>query len=219
MKNLSLNLALIEDDPIFSNLIFKLAENDNEHRFAVKAFSSASNAIEAIKKNNPYDLFLVDLGLPDMDGVDVIRDLNISFPDTPIMVLSVITSESTLLRSIQAGARGYVSKNESNESILKSIKEALKGNFPISPMLARYLFKLAQSTNSNGEKNIKNNLTAKEMEILNLIADGKEYLEIAKKLKVAISTIQTHIRKLYKKLNAHSKTQAILKARESGILN
>ena len=218
MKNLSLNLALIEDDPIFSNLIFKLAENDNEHRFTVKAFSSASSAIGAIKKNL-YDLFLVDLGLPDMDGVDVIRYLNISFPETPIMVLSVITSESTLLRSIQAGARGYVSKNESNESILKSIKEALKGNFPISPMLARYLFKLAQSTNSNGEKNIKNNLSAKEMEILYLIADGKEYMEIAKKLKVAISTIQTHIRKLYKKLNAHSKTQAILKARESGILN
>jgi DNA-binding NarL/FixJ family response regulator len=57
------------------------------------------------------------------------------------------------------------------------------------------------------------------MEILYFIADGKEYMEIAKKLKVAISTIQTHIRKLYKKLNAHSKTQAILKARESGILN
>jgi DNA-binding NarL/FixJ family response regulator len=131
----------------------------------------------------------------------------------------MLYDQAIITNASREGARGYVSKNESNESILKSIKEALKGNFPISPMLARYLFKLAQSTNSNGEKNIKNNLTAKEMEILNLIADGKEYLEIAKKLKVAISTIQTHIRKLYKKLNAHSKTQAILKARESGILN
>jgi DNA-binding NarL/FixJ family response regulator len=218
MKNLSSNLMLIEDDPIFSKLIYKLVTNDPDEEFHITTSNSAEESVEIIKKNSLYDLFLVDLGLPDIDGIDLIKELHALYPTTPIMVLSIVTSESALLKSIQGGAVGYISKSESPSSILKAIKEVIKGNYPISPMLARYLFKHAKSSNLENKKN-KKMLSKREMEILFLIADGMEYIEIAKNLNIGISTVQTHIRKLYKKLNAHSKTQAISKARIEGILN
>ena len=90
-----------------------------------------------------FHLALVDIGLPDISGIEVIRQIRSAMGDTPILVISVINAEQTLLEAIRAGASGYLLKDEAEEAIAHAISDVLRGNYPISPALARSLFRLA----------------------------------------------------------------------------
>lgn len=216
LENPDKKILLIEDDPIFSQLINKLANNQG-----IKVISTpyGNQALELIQKEAKFDLILVDLGLPDINGIELISKIYLIIQHIPILVISVISSEQSLLSAIQAGARGYVLKDDSEKALMNSIIEAIKGNYPISPMLARYLFKLAkQETKVLISDTMSVKLTKQEIKVLEEISNGKSYEEISKILEVSLSTIQTHIRNLYKKLNVHSQTQALLKAKTIGLL-
>lgn len=164
-----------------------------------------------------FDLMLVDLDLPDMSGVEIIRTAHRHFPRTPVVAISVITAEESVLAAIRAGARGYIVKDGTEAQIADAIEQVFAGNYPISPGLARYLFRLAGApgTDPDGERI---DLSPKETAVLSLFAHGYSYAEAATQLGVAISTVQTHVRHLYRKLNAQTKIQAVSKARQQGLL-
>lgn len=211
-------VLLVEDDPVFSSQMRSaVSELDSEWR--VVACQSAQQAFDFIDSpGNHVDLALVDLGLPDQDGTEVIRQIRSRFQESHIMVISVIAAEQRVLSAIRAGAQGYILKEEDPVAITSAIGQVMQGNYPISPALARCLFKLAGAPSdlSTGQVAIK--LSPKESLLLQLISQGLSYMDAAQQMGVATSTVQSHIRNLYRKLDAHSQVQAVNKAREHGLL-
>ena len=133
------------------------------------------------------------------------------------MVITVMASERSLLETIRLGAKGYVLKDDSLLSIQHALVSILEGHHPISPSLAHYLFKLAGSPLSPGSESFPA-LTTKENDLLQLLALGHNYEKAGQLMGIKISTVQHHIRNLYKKLQVHSQAQALCKAHTYGFL-
>ena len=216
MKKTPLNFLVIEDDPAFSSLVTRLLDEMFSNA-VIKQTSLGLEGISLFERHKPYDLVIVDLGLPDINGLEVILKISQLDPNVTILVMSVLSSENSLFEAINCGSRGYILKDESEESIRKSISESIKGNYPISPMLARFLFKYAkQDKQDKQDKYLR--LSPKELLVLENIAKGSSYFETAQNMKIKRSTVQTHIRRLYKKLNVHSQIEAVNKAGEIGLI-
>lgn len=210
-------VMIVEDDPVFTEQL-DMAIRGANGPWRVHHCRDAAQAFAFLDQPLFYlDLALVDLGLPDISGVEVIRKIRKRFPAIPILVVSVISAERSVLSAIRSGARGYLLKDDSKKSIASAIDDAMAGNYPISPALARYLFKIAGSPSSLGVDEIVA-LTSKEQEALKHLSKGRSYKETAELMGVALSTIQSHVRNLYSKLEVHSQMQAVEIARERGLL-
>lgn len=210
-------ILIIEDNPIFMVQIVEAASKitKSEDILSVSSGAEYNKIIYPLSKT--IDIALVDLGLPDISGIDIIKDLKSRSPDTIILVISVIAKQESVIEAIRAGARGYILKGESQTVIRKAILDVMEGNYPISPAIARYLFSLAEATKPLSSPPIE--LTNREKETLNHIASGLTYAETAQAMKVSLSTIQTNIRRLYKKLGASSQVQAVNRARSYGLIH
>ncbi|WP_295384979.1 response regulator transcription factor [uncultured Thiodictyon sp.] len=210
-------VVVVEDDPAFLRAIGEAVVQLGD-QWLVHGFRTGSEALACC--HHPaarLDLVLVDLGLPDIDGIEVIRTIHGRFPAVPIMVISVVSTEARVLTAIRAGALGYILKGDSSMSMTRAIEQLMAGNYPISPKLARYLFKLAGGEPPAGAPELPQ-LTSKETELLKHLASGKSYGQAGEAMGVALSTVQSYIRNLYRKLDVHSQTQAVSRAREHGLL-
>ncbi len=180
------------------------------------------------------DVLLVDLGMPDGTGLDVIRDAVARFPGCEPLVVSVFGDEENVLASIEAGAVGYIHKDAAPEDIAQTIVEMKAGASPISPMIARrVLAKYRSSLQAAGpgatpgtapvdaalDEVDRGLLSAREHEVLTLIARGFSYAEIARLKGLSVHTVQTHIKNLYGKLAVHSKSEAVFEATRLGLLS
>lgn len=212
----SSNIALIvEDEAVFIDYIKSLLSK-TDRDWTTHAFQKGQDALAFLESSTSApSIALVDLGLPDMSGVEVIDQIHSKYPRLPILVISVLSSEKNVLDAIRAGASGYLLKEDHETSILQSLKEFLNGNYPISAGLAHYLFKLAGKPEKPADIG---SFSKRELEILNCIAQGMSYMEAAAELDIRLGTVQTYIRSLYKKLDAHSQVQAISAARKKGLI-
>lgn len=220
MPNTSANALrralLVEDDAVFRRTLAEAVAGLGT-TWATHAFGNGRDAIAFCAEAACPDLALVDLGLPDCSGVEVIRALAQQCPRTPVMVVSVFADETRVLEAIRAGALGYILKGDSSMLITQAVEQLLAGVYPLSPMLANYLFKLARPGPTPSDPNAPR-LTPRETELLALIADGNSYAECARAMGIALSGVQTHVRNLYRKLGAHSQLQAVKRARDQGLL-
>lgn len=208
-------VMIVEDNPEFQWLLTRSLEMTGEN-WEVTTCAEISTAFAHIKTNKKgFDLALVDIGLPDGSGIEVISKLNRLNPDMPILVITIMRSEHTLVESIRAGAKGYLLKEDDEVSISKAIKQVLDQEYPISASLARYLFRLAQTPE---KAQGLSDLTRQEIAVLQNLSDGFTYQETANRLGVSISTVRTHIQKLYRKLNSNSGPEAVAKAKSIGII-
>lgn len=213
------NVLVVEDNPLFARTL-KQAIDHLGFRGQNYFCATGHEAHEAIASPlATIDLALVDLGLPDISGIEVIRSVHQRFPDIPIMVISVISSENSVIDAIRAGARGYILKGDSEAAIAQSIEQVAQGNYPISPSLARALFKLATPQRNAAPPKERFELTPREAETLQFIADGNTYEEVSQLMNISLATVQTHIRQLYRKLGVHSQMQAVKKARQHGLID
>ena len=208
-------VLIVEDNPQF---LFHLSDAvrgmGNEWR--IQSAETASHAISLLEDGGqPYRLALVDIGLPDRSGVDVIRTLSVTQPDVPVLVVSVISTEETVLAAIRAGARGYLLKDDSASTIRDAIAQVLNDQYPISPALARFLFRMAKSA---PEFTGVPPLTPRELDVLVALSQGMTYPEIADSLELSISTIRTHIQKIYRKLNAKTGSEAVAVAKSNQLI-
>lgn len=209
-------LLLVEDEPIHAQNLTE-AVASLEPPWDVIHCTTGSDALDHIEKpSHAFELAIVDLGLPDIGGLDIVRAWRKQFVHQPLLVVSAITAERTLLEAIRAGANGYLLKDGNVQAMAHCIEQVLQGHNPISPAIARYLFKLAGAPRSSAQSQIE--LTAKEKETLHHIGRGHSYSETATHMGVSLSTVQTHVRSLYRKLGAHSQMQAVIKAKEHGLI-
>jgi DNA-binding NarL/FixJ family response regulator len=206
---------VVEDDPGFEGVLLDSIRHLGPE-WQAKPLRLAQAAIDYVEsRNSPVDMALVDLGLPDRHGTDVIRSIRRHYTDVPILVVSVLAAEAAVVDAIKAGASGYILKDDNSLSIGNALNQVKDGIYPISPALARFLFKLAQDPKQDSRET---NLSEKEMEVLRNISRGHSYADVAKMMGISLSTVQTHIRHLYRKLGANSGVQAVTKAKETGLL-
>lgn len=182
------------------------------------------------------DILLTDLALPDGNGLDLIRLAGQMRPDCEALVISMFGDEDSVLSSVEAGALGYIHKDFTPDDIAQTILEMKAGASPISPMIARRVLAkyralqaeergaaapepqaLAPPT-GDARGPGRSLLSAREQEVLELIARGFSYVEISRLNAVSVHTIQSHIKNLYTKLAVHSKSEAVYEATRLGLL-
>ena len=210
---------VVEDDRFFQEVI-KEGMAQTVPACSVDLCRSAYEARAMIQSDGlNYHMAIIDLGLPDGDGLTIIRELARVSPRTPILVVSVSTEERRVLEAVRAGAIGYVVKGDTVLSITRAIDQLLNGIHPISAKLAGYFLRLAgrESPREANEAPIKR-LTARELDLLHEFALGKSYQEAAETMQISLTTVQTHTRNLYRKLGVKSSLRALSKAKDHGII-
>lgn len=179
------------------------------------AAPTLAEARSAIAEAAP-DLCLVDLGLPDGDGVDFIRNLKVK-AGAKALVATVFGDRATVMAALKAGADGYVLKSLTETELLAHIRQTLDGFTPVSPQVATYLLELlkpsATAAPAGGEA-----LSAKEVEILTVFGRGLTYAETATALGLTPNTVRDYVRKIYAKLNVHSRSEALFEAVSLGVM-
>ena len=210
-------VLLIEDDEPVCQRLARILEGWEQGRL-IAACGMLSEAKRVIDRE-PIDLLITDLRLPDGNGIEAIQRLKAISPDAEAMVISVLADERTVLDAIEAGAAGYLHKDAYAIDLLKAVKDLLAGHSPISSRIARLLVRrLAGQETTDRPPDAPSDLTAREMDILNHIARGLTFEEIANLLEISRHTVPVHIRNIYRKLSVNNRSQAVYEARERGIL-
>jgi len=217
------NVMILEDDPLMQGSLVSVLL-DWEKIGNLDTASTLHEFEKKIDKRLP-DILLADLDLPDGSGNDAIYRLTSVTPSSVSLVISNLSDSKTIVNSIMAGAVGYLHKDDNKFFIIGSIEEALMGNSPISPFIAKTL--LAHLNFGNAyDKQLENditqrvncNLSPRELEVLELIAVGMSYEETARILIMSKNTMPAHIRNIYRKLQVNNKAEAVHEARMLGIL-
>jgi DNA-binding NarL/FixJ family response regulator len=217
MSPSTLTAVVVEDDRFFQ-IVVRESFGQIVPGCDLHVFGTAREALLYCQQPEvSVDLALVDLGLPDHDGLTVIREVVKRFPRAHIIVLSVSSDEGKVLSAVRAGATGYLLKGDTNLSVTRGIEQALKGINPISPALAGYFLRLVGREKSEPQYPLPT-LTPRELDLLREFSAGKSYNEAAKSMGISLTTVQTHTRNLYRKLGVRSGLHAISKAKEHGIL-
>lgn len=210
-------VLLVEDDEAVRTRLARILEKW-EQGSLIAACGTLAEARHLID-HETVDLLITDLRLPDGNGIEAIRRLKAGSPDAEAMVISVLADERSVLDAIEAGAAGYLHKDAYAIDLLDAINELLAGHSPISSRIARLLVRRLAGQEANElPPSVPSDLTAREMDILNAIARGLTYEEIAARLEISRNTVPVHIRNIYRKLSVNNRSQAVYEARERGIL-
>ena len=224
-----IRVAVVEDDLGFQAALGRALNAAPDMALAGKAINRAQGL--ALLKGEPADVLLVDLGLPDGSGIDVIKAATQLWPQCAIMVSTTFGDETHVMRSIEAGAAGYLLKDSDSVEIADEIRSLMAGGSPISPIIARQILRRFR-VSSNETEGIRANpiaatqlhddapasLSPRESEVLNYITKGFTVDEIAKLMQVSRYTVLSFVRRIYSKLKVTSKAEAIYEARQQGLL-
>ena len=210
------SVVLVEDDPAHRERFREHLALDERLRL-VGEFANAGSAIGAMPPLRP-DVALVDIGLPDKSGFEVIEHIHRVAPATDILVVSVFGGERNLLRAIEAGATGYLLKDAMPPDFIGAIHALRAGESPISPSLARHLLRRFQSVPAPGADAEVDALTGRELDIIERIAQGASIAEIGARLFISPHTVKTHVKNIYRKLEAHTRLQAVRIAQERRLI-
>jgi DNA-binding NarL/FixJ family response regulator len=198
-----IRVAIVEDDDDIRESLGLLI--DGTEGFACSdTYGDCRTAIEGIEADVP-DVVLMDIGLPGMSGIEGIRRIKEHHPDLDIVVLTVHENDEIVFEALCAGACGYLVKETPTDRILDAIREVREGGSPMSTQIARMV-------TSSFQKKSEHALTAREMDVLALLCKGKSYKMIGESLFISEETVRRHLKNIYKKLEVHSKSEAVAKA-------
>ena len=190
--------------------------NDNEILF-LEDFSNAEDCIKKMK-HKPADIILMDIELPKMNGIEATKIIKEKYPRTKVIIYTSFKNDQKILASLACGACGYVLKSNQNIDLKKIIKMVAKGEFWMDLEIAKLAFSIMPTPNVNDlenlyeSKNIKNSLTARELEVLKLLIDGKTNSQIAQEIIVSTNTAKAHVGNILTKLSVTDRVQAAVKA-------
>lgn len=204
---MEIKIVIVEDDAEIREWVTGVIKTADSV-ICLAAFPDAESCIMQIKNLDP-DIVLMDIHLPGINGIECLRQLKADRPDLQFLMFTVFEDDNHVFESLCAGAAGYLLKNTTREGLISAIHDLHKGGSPMSATIARKVISSFQSGGSNLNEYSK--LSNREKELLNLLAKGYRYKEIADLLFISIDTVRTHIRNIYEKLQVQSRTEALNK--------
>jgi len=214
-----IKVAILEDESVTRKILCAVIESDPGLEL-VASFDSVKSAMTWLETGQA-DVMLVDLRLRDGLGIDVIRTCAKLHPACDTIVLTASSEDADVAACIEAGARGYLLKEDGACQIVRAVQELQFGGSPVSPLIVRKIIDQVRNTDrgkvaiSDEEKNL---LSKREISVLQLIARGFTYEEIAQNLSISIMTVQNHIKSIYSKLAVNSRGRAVFEAQQRGLL-
>jgi DNA-binding NarL/FixJ family response regulator len=203
---MAIKVSIVEDLAEVREGLVDLVQSDEE-LLMVGSFKDAESAIQKLA-HLQADVILMDINLPGMSGIDCIKAIKQQCPDTQFMMFTVYENDEKVVQALRAGATGYLLKRTEPKRILESIKELNQGGSPMSSNIARKLLNIFVHEKVITKKEI---LSVRENEVLQLLADGLLYKEIADRLFIGHGTVRQHIHNIYEKLHVSNRTEAVNK--------
>ena len=213
------SVLVVEDEPEFLRRFSDAVLGDPQLQLVAAVSNGAAG--RAVLDAQTVDVLLIDLGLPDMDGVELIRHVARYHPHCDVLVITMFGDDVHVIASIEAGATGYLLKDATNERIAASIHELRAGGSPISPSIARRLltrFRVDSPTAAHAGVAVQSPLSERETEILRLVAKGISFDDVGGLLAISPHTVVAHVKKIYRKLAVHSRGEAVFEASQMGLL-
>ncbi|MEO1244174.1 MAG: response regulator transcription factor [Pseudomonadota bacterium] len=211
---MTVSIFVVEDDASTRAMLVDKISRSKRHR-VVGAVGSLASARRTLAKWNP-DILLVDLQLPDGNGIDLISEQTLRNPGLPILVISIFGDEERVISAIGAGAQGYLLKDDDEDIILDAVDRLLRGESPISPSIAAHLIHRFRQLAPNPQNT--HPLSDRELEVLQLASKGLSYRETAALMGVSVNTVGTFTKRIYTKLAVSSRAEAIFEARQMGLV-
>ncbi|MDP3313677.1 response regulator transcription factor [Lutibacter sp.] len=216
---MNLKIAIAEDNNFLAKAVIEKLSffNDLEYKFRG---ANGAELIGKLEVNHNIDVILMDIQMPEMDGIVATEIVKAKYPHIKILMLTVFDDDENIFNAIKAGASGYLLKEIDAENLHKSILEVTNGGAPMTPSIALKTLKLLRNPilSENDVKIDEIKLTHRETDILEHLSKGLNYNEIADNLIISPSTVRKHIENIYKKLQVHNKMEAVLKAKKQKLI-
>lgn len=218
---MAITISIVEDNDKLRGTLAKMIGRAEGFRF-VSDYGSAEDALADLPKVKP-EVVLMDINLPGMNGVECVRKLKAILPQTQVMMLTVYEDTENIFNALAAGANGYLLKRTPSKEIIDAIREVHRGGSPMTTHIARLVVQSFQktaaaptqpaagATASAGGGGDLSELSEREQQVLDLLAQGLIYKEIADKLNIGYETVHTYIRRIYEKLQVRTRTEAVAK--------
>jgi DNA-binding NarL/FixJ family response regulator len=205
-----IKVAIVEDNQTIREGLSALI-NGTEGYKCVAAFRDCETFLNKLNQLE-VDVVLMDIGLPGMSGIEGVAQAVKKNPDLNILMLTIYEDSEKVFDALCSGASGYLVKKTPPAKLLEAIKDAHDGGSPMSSGIARQVINAFKETKAKTFKDEDYKLSSREIEVLNLLADGYNYQEIAESMFISVDTVRHHIRNIYKKLHVHSQSEAVAKA-------
>ena len=206
-RNVAIAVSIVEDDAQARKILAGWISRASGFRLAGD-WGDAESAVAQLAEKKPH-VVLMDINLPGMSGVEAVKRLKPSFPETQFVMLTVYEDADHIYNALAAGATGYLLKQTPRAELLDALEEVHRGGSPMTSNIAR---KVVQSFRQNsGPVPLGEGLSPREQEVLDLLARGYLYKEIAERLNISVPTVNTYVRRMYEKLHVRSRAQAVAK--------
>jgi DNA-binding NarL/FixJ family response regulator len=210
----AIKILIVDDHPVVREGLIAMMSREGDF----KVVGEAKDGVEAVNKAKELspDVVLMDLRMPEMDGVEAMRQIRPAMPGVKFIILTTYSDDDYIFSGIEAGARAYLLKDAPREDLFKAIRSVYRGESLIQPVVASKLLdrfsQLSRRTPSGDE------LSERELEVLCLMAKGAANKEISAELNIAQSTVKTHITNIFQKLGVNDRTEAVTQALKKGII-
>jgi DNA-binding NarL/FixJ family response regulator len=208
-ENVSISVSIVEDDAQARQILSDWIRRTDGFRF-VSEHGSAESALAGLPKENPT-VVLTDINLPGLNGIECVRRLKSVLPGTQFVMLTVYEDADHIFHALSAGATGYLLKHTPRNELLAALKQVHSGGSPMTSNIARKVVQSFQQQAPPASSTDTYELSPRESEVLDLLARGYLYKEIADSLAISLPTVSTYIRRIYEKLHVRSRAQAVAK--------
>jgi len=214
IETAQISVLIADDQTLFRVGLARLLSEDER----VRIVGQAADGVEAVKLAHTLkpDVVLMDLRMPNLDGIEATRQIVAENPETRVVLLTTFEADNHVIQALKVGARGYILKDSRPESIISSIIAVVAGERVMAGAVANRVLEMLTGTST--PKEFYDRLTAREIEILRLLASGMANKQIAYRLKISEKTVRNHVSNMYEKLNIFDRSQAVLYAVRKGLV-
>jgi len=205
-----INVAIVEDNDTIREGLAALINGTTGYK-SVGLFRDCESFLAKLNSLD-INVVLMDIALPGMSGIEGVKMAKSIKPDTDILMLTIYEDSEKVFDALCAGACGYLVKKTPPSKLLEAIKEVFEGGSPMSSQIARQVITAFKETKDLKMENQEFELSAREKEVINLLAGGNNYQQIADQLYISVDTVRHHIKNIYKKLHVHTQSEAVAKA-------
>jgi DNA-binding NarL/FixJ family response regulator len=217
---MEIKVAIFEDNKMIRDALQAIL-NGTPGFSCCAAYPDAQFLKERIKSSNP-DVILMDIELPVINGIEATKKISVDFPDCKVLIQTVFDDSDKIFNALSAGASGYILKNDPPVKQLEAIQEVFNGGAPMSPAIAKKVLNFFSARNIiliAPDNQTDFQLTEREKDILMLMIHGNNFRTIADKSFISYETVRSHVKRIYKKLHVVCKSEAVLKAKQQGLIH